>query len=50
MRVVVGLGELVAFVGALGAIARLALWGIQWGRKRARRKERQRQRDESEIT
>jgi hypothetical protein len=38
MRFLVGIGELIAVVGALGAIARLALWGIQWGRKRAHRK------------
>jgi hypothetical protein len=39
MRIVVGIGEVIAVVGALGAIARLALWGIQWGRKRARRRD-----------
>jgi hypothetical protein len=37
MRILVGIGELVAVIGALGAIARLGLWGVQWGRKRARR-------------
>jgi hypothetical protein len=39
MRILFGIGELVAVVGALGAIARLALWGIQWGKKRAHRNE-----------
>ena len=46
MRIVVGLGELIAFVGALGAIARLALWGIQWSRKRAHRNAQRRDQDQ----
>jgi hypothetical protein len=50
MRVVIGLGELIAFVGALGAIARLALWGIQWGKKRARSKERRPDQDRMDAT
>jgi hypothetical protein len=45
VRIVIGLGELIAFVGALGAIARLALWGIQWGKKRARSNERARSKE-----
>jgi hypothetical protein len=42
MRILVGIGELIAVIGALGTIARLALWGIQWGRKRAHRNEARR--------